>query len=125
MAINPTVTSIAIFTPEGRKAPFNISIFGVDSREFAMIPGGGNKVHESFKLEGLGEGYEASPFFVFKVGEEELSPPRYENKRMKEKEMMESAPLFSEFAAVFEPKRQSMLRVKTKAEMRDEKRNKK
>lgn len=76
MAINASVTSIGVLTPDGEPARFSLSIIGIDAKEFYTVPGGSRRVHESFKLEKL-DGYVSSLFFITQLGEEYLAPPRF------------------------------------------------
>lgn len=96
MAINKTVLHVKM---DG----FTISVFGLETIAF------NETVPECLRLEGI-DPYRQEVLGVYKASEEYLSPPSY--RRVREKTMMESAELFSEFNAVFEPKRQPMMRAK-------------
>lgn len=97
MAINETVLRLEL-------NEFSVSFFGLDKTRLSY-----EEIKEAFKLEKL-RVPSTQPIAAFKVKEEYLSPPKY--RRTREKTFVESSPLFSEFNAVFEPKRQPMMRAK-------------
>lgn len=113
-----TVMKVAVLTPDGQVANFSLSIIGLPEKHFYEVPGGGDEIREAFKLEGL-EGHSASVFFIKKVSENSLRPPKYIRKP---KEFISPSFLFDQ---VIPTKRVDiMTRKKTKEELREEKKAK-
>src|SRR3982750_4061785 len=57
------VVECTIIGPDGERAPFVLTFYGVSYDEFMVVPGGGNLVYEALHRRGL-HGYVASPFFI-------------------------------------------------------------
>ena len=76
MAINTTVISASILTPDNEPARFTVSVFGIPTSHFFTTPGGGNEIRLALKRSKL-EGYYSSPFLIRELYEGELKPGGY------------------------------------------------
>lgn len=68
------IVDVGLLDPDGNPAPFHLTFYGVDYREFMITPGGGERIRQALERRGL-HGYVSAPWLVAERRWRLASPP--------------------------------------------------